>query len=311
MLADWSVRRLVTDDDRWALVTTPTLGVPDVDAASALVNLLNDDDVVRVTSTSYAVAATSPMLANGRDVVLTADVTPPADLSARVETVTQMRLRILDVASMLPDGDERPAAWSTRVDAALSSAVPDDVVNQSFDAIISELDELRRAVQVLDIGTVNLTGTDTPMPLRLQNSSDTPLRVVIDITSSRLVPVDPIEMVVEPGDATVRVPVTPRANGRFPITVDVATPAGGPGGVGVVITAVSASLSGLGRGVGAGLIVILATWWLSHFRRRRRERLAQMRHATLTDDSGIDDTGGIDLDEIRSRRDVDDSSVDT
>jgi len=36
-----------------------------------------------------------------------------------------------------------------------------------------------------------------------------------------------------------------------------------------------------------------------------------MRHATLTDDSGIDDTGGIDLDEIRSRRDVDDSSVDT
>jgi len=311
MLADWSVRRLVTDDDRWALVTTPTLGVPDVDAASALVDLLNDDDVVRVTSTSYAVAATSPMLANGRDVVLTADVTPPADLSARVEAVTQMRLRILDVASMLPDGDERPAAWSAVVDAALSSAVPDDVVNQSFDAIISELDELRSAVRVLDIGTVNLTGTDTPMPLRLQNSSDTPLRVVIDITSSRLVPVDPIEMVVEPGDATVRVPVTPRANGRFPITVDVATPAGGPGGVGVVITAVSASLSGLGRGVGAGLILILATWWLSHFRRRRRERLAQMRHATLTDDSGIDDTGGIDLDEIRSRRDVDDSSVDT
>jgi len=311
MLADWSVRRLVTDDDRWALVTTPTLGVPDVDVASALVNLLNDDDVVRVTSTSYAVAATSPMLANGRDVVLTADVTPPADLSTRVEAVTQMRLRILDVASMLPDGDERPAAWSAVVDAALSSAVPDDVVNQSFDAIISELDELRRAVRVLDIGTVNLTGTDTPMPLRLQNSSDTPLRVVIDITSSRLVPVDPIEMVVEPGDLTVRVPVTPRANGRFPITVDVATPAGGPGGVGVVITAVSASLSGLGRGVGAGLIVILATWWLSHFRRRRRERLAQMRHATLTDDSGIDDTGGIDLDEIRSRRDVDDSSVDT
>ena len=311
MLADWSVRRRVGGDDRWALVTTPTLGVPDVDVAAALVNLLNDDEVVRVTSTSYAVAATSPMLANGRDVVLSADVTPPADLSARVEAVTQMRLRILDVASMLPDGDGRPAAWSAVVDAALSSAVQDDVVNQSFDAIISELDELRRAVQVLDIGTVNLTGTDTPMPLRLRNSSDTPLRVVIDITSSRLLPVDPIEMVVEPGDLTVRVPVTPRANGRFPITVDVSTPAGGPGGIGVVITAMSASLSGLGRGVGAGLVLILATWWLSHFRRRRRERLAQMRHATLTDNSGIDDTGGIDLDEIRSRRNVDDSSIDT
>ena len=149
------------------------------------------------------------------------------------------------------------------------------------------------------------------MPLRLRNSSDTTLRVVIDVTSSRLLPVDPIEMVVEPGDLTVRVPVTPRANGRFPITVDVSTPAGGPGGIGVVITAMSASLSGLGRGVGAGLVLILATWWLSHFRRRRRERLAQMRHATLTDNSGIDDTGGIDLDEIRSRRDVDDSSIDT
>jgi len=227
-----------------------------------------------------------------------------------VTIVNQMRLRILDVASMLPDDDLRPAQWSAVVDAALSSEVDDEQAAATMAQLLGQFDELRTAVTVLDIGTVNLTGTDTPMPLRLMNSSDTPLRVVISVDSARLLPIEPFETVVAPGEITLRVPVTPRANGRFPVEVDVASPAGGVGGVGMVITASSVSLSGLGRGVAAGLVVVLLTWWFSHFRRRRRSRLDRMRHATLTDDTGIDDTGGIDAADLRQRLDDDTDTVD-
>jgi len=47
--------------------------------------------------------------------------------------------------------------------------------------------------------------------------------------------------------------------------------------------------------------VVLLTWSFSHFRRRRRTRLDLMRHATLPDDTGIDDTGGIDAADLRQR----------
>jgi hypothetical protein len=311
VLADWTVRRHAQPSiTHWAMLSTDDLSPPDPVVAAAIIDLLGDDPAARIEAASYAIGAAAAMRSGDVPVVLTADVIAPNDLTERVTIVNQMRLRILDVASMLPDDDPRPAQWSAVVDAALSSEVDDEQAAATMAQLMGQFDELRTAVTVLDIGTVNLTGTDTPMPLRLMNSSDTPLRVVISVDSARLLPIEPFETVVAPGETTLRVPVTPRANGRFPVKVDVASPAGGVGGVGMVITASSVSLSGLGRGVAAGLVVVLLTWWFSHFRRRRRSRLDRMRHATLTDDTGIDDTGGIDAADLRQRLDDDTDTVD-
>jgi hypothetical protein len=311
VLADWTVRRHAQPSiTHWAMLSTDDLSPPDPVVAAAIIDLLGDDPAARIEAASYAIGAAAAMRSGDVPVVLTADVVAPNDLTERVTIVNQMRLRILDVASMLPDDDPRPAQWSAVVDAALSSEVDDEQAAATMAQLMGQFDELRTAVTVLDIGTVNLTGTDTPMPLRLMNSSDTPLRVVISVDSARLLPIEPFETVVAPGETTLRVPVTPRANGRFPVEVDVASPAGGVGGVGMVITASSVSLSGLGRGVAAGLVVVLLTWWFSHFRRRRRSRLDRMRHATLTDDTGIDDTGGIDAADLRQRLDDDTDTVD-
>lgn len=311
VLADWTVRRHAQPSiTHWAMLSTDDLSPPDPVVAAAIIDLLGDDPAARIEAASYAIGAAAAMRSGDVPVVLTADVVAPNDLTERVTIVNQMRLRILDVASMLPDDDPRPAQWSAVVDAALSSEVDDEQAAATMAQLMGQFDELRTAVTVLDIGTVNLTGTDTPMPLRLMNSSDTPLRVVISVDSTRLLPIEPFETVVAPGETTLRVPVTPRANGRFPVEVDVASPAGGVGGVGMVITASSVSLSGLGRGVAAGLVVVLLTWWFSHFRRRRRSRLDRMRHATLTDDTGIDDTGGIDAADLRQRLDDDTDTVD-
>jgi hypothetical protein len=65
-----------------------------------------------------------------------------------------------------------------------------------------------------------------------------------------------------------------RSNGTFPVTIDLLTPAGDlaiadP----LVLTARVNALTGIGQVLTGGALLVLATWWLSHFRARRRRGL--------------------------------------
>jgi hypothetical protein len=61
----------------------------------------------------------------------------------------------------------------------------------------------------------------------------------------------------------------------------------------VILTARVNNLTGLGRVVTVGLLLVLATWWFTYFKRRRRQRHAHRvadsvgRHpATVSAESG-------------------------
>jgi hypothetical protein len=81
---------------------------------------------------------------------------------------------------------------------------------------------------------------------------------------------------------SVIVPVRARANGTSPVTVEILTPLDQPVTEPVVLTSRVNALTGLGQVLTGGLVIVLLTWWLAHFRSRRRDLAA----AAATDATG-------------------------
>jgi hypothetical protein len=71
-------------------------------------------------------------------------------------------------------------------------------------------------------------------------------------------------------ETSVIVPVEAEANGTSPINLVVSTPAGTALGEPVTLTARVTALTGLGQVLTGGLMLVLLTWWFTHWRNRRR-----------------------------------------
>ena len=81
-------------------------------------------------------------------------------------------------------------------------------------------------------------------------------------------------MTLRPLDETsVIVPVEAKANGTSSINLVVSTPAGDALGEPVTLTARVTALTGLGQVLTGGFVLVLLTWWFTHWRNRRRAEL--------------------------------------
>ena len=76
------------------------------------------------------------------------------------------------------------------------------------------------------------------------------------------------------GETSVNVPVDAEANGTSSINLVVSTPAGEALGEPVELTARVTALTGLGQVLTGGFVLVLLTWWFTHWRGRRRSALA-------------------------------------
>lgn len=269
-----ALRRAGPSTDRWFVISGTDLDVPDADVVGHLARMLADDPTVDPAPLSTAAATTGRMTDTaGRTVVISWSGGPDVDLSPRMGTIDSLRALIFDIASLLPEDDPRIATWELEVDGLFSAAAGDDTITAVADGIRSEADAIRSAV-VLPVGTsFTLTDRNTPLPLLIENKGPVPLRIGVRIVSDKLdVPADPVEVVLRPGSNTVRIDVTSRTNGRFPVSVEVTSPAGNPVTEPVTISARVNSVSGLGRLVAVGLVLVLSSWWYSHLRRSRTRR---------------------------------------
>jgi hypothetical protein len=73
------------------------------------------------------------------------------------------------------------------------------------------------------------------------------------------------------GSVDVVVDVVARANGRFPVDVSFTSPDGVHKiGQTIRVGARVTAISGLGQLVSGAAVLILATWWVAHWRARKR-----------------------------------------
>ncbi|MEY2973902.1 MAG: hypothetical protein RIR49_322 [Actinomycetota bacterium] len=266
-----AMRRTGPMTDRWYVISGTDLQVPDAEVVGHLARMFADDPTVTPAPLSAAVRTIGAMVDDsGRPIVITWGSGPEVDLTDRLPTVDSLRAVVFDVSTVLPDDDPRITEWVRGVDRLFSAGVDDAEVATEADRIRAEVSTVRAAIVLPARTSFTLTDRDTPLPLLIENRGSVPLRIAVRLVSDRLdVPPDPVEVVVRPGSNTVRVDVTARTNGTFPVAVEILSPAGNRLIEPVTLTARVNSVSGLGRLVAVGLVLVLLSWWYSHLRRSR------------------------------------------
>ncbi len=157
---------------------------------------------------------------------------------------------------------------------------------------MAEADAIRGSVTPPDPFTFTLTGRSGDIEIQLANTSRDPLTVILRASSPKLSFPGSTDPTVGPADAdagdhtitlrpndkqSVVIPVRAKSNGTSPITVQLLTPAGEEIGEPVTITATVTAFTGLGQVLTAGLVLVLLTWWATHWRSRRRAALSDVR----------------------------------
>ena len=257
---------------RSLVLTTPDLTAPDARLLAALEDLVATTPSLRFTAASSLIGLTDTQ--RDGDAPMTAAL--PDDgwpsLTQRVELIDATAVRMAGVASMLPPDDPRSAEWANELDGLISTGYSDTEVEAATRSLIAEAEALEKSVGLPEPFTFTLTGRNGTIEIRLANTGDEPLNVVMQLESSKVAfPEGDQPVRLNPNDeTTIIVPVEARSNGTSPITLTVTTPAGSMLGEPVTLTSRVTGFTGLGQLLTGGFILVLLTWWFSHWRAKRR-----------------------------------------
>lgn len=209
--------------------------------------------------------------------------TDVTDLGARSDELTDLETEVRATSAMTPADDPRRDVWTSNLLTAMSSTMSDGEFDAYVRGVKAGLRQLRQQVKVPGALTFTLGGRESDLRLQIHNDSSTPLTVLVSISSAKLqLPGEPRLVTVPAGaSADVVVPVVARANGTFPIDVQLLTPDGAVRvGRPITLTARVSAIAGLGQVVSGAAVLILASWWVSDWRNRRRNR-------TSPDEAGL------------------------
>jgi hypothetical protein len=266
-----------TPPERSVLLTTPSLLPPDLRLLSALETVAETTTSVRFTPASELIGVTDVQLDDAMPVTVELPQVAGPPLADRIERLDSAALTMLSAASMLPADDPRPAEWSTQLEALISTGYSDEEVETTTASLVAEADEIKSAVVMPEPFTFTLTGRSGPIEIRLGNTSSEPLDVLMRLESTKVDFPDGDQVVtLRPNDETsVIVPVEARSNGTSSIELSISTPAGEQLGDPVSLTSRVTGFTGLGQLLMGALILVLLTWWFSHWRARRRQDAEQ------------------------------------
>lgn len=278
VFAELTATRLqLHDATRVAILSAPKFTVPDADVLGMLEQIVAEHPDFHFERLSFVATATDTFRLDGEPVaVALPDIAGP-DIADRSLRLSATRLELAKVASMLPDDDPRPGDWHGDLDRWLSTAFENADIDERIDDLLEALDRIPASIVQPEPFTFTLTGDASDISIRITNAGDTPLTVVLTAEASKLTfPDGDREITLHPGVNTVTVPVRTRSNGTFPVTFELLTPVGRElVGEPLVLTARVNALTGLGQVLTGGAVIVLASWWFSHLRTRRRRRLSE------------------------------------
>ena len=277
----YAIRHQQGPADRSMVLSGIGFGVPDAEVVAVIERLASADRAVEFRPLSAAALITDIQRFGDEEVWVRWSGAPETDLRPRVDAVDTARARIADIAPMLPADDPRVAQWASRLEGSYSSFVSPAEAAATTARVAAELDAIVAAIVLPETPIFNLTGADTPLPVSIENRGDTPLEVIVQLVSSRLEAPAGQRVVLPVGSTTLRIEVSAIGTGTFPILVEILSPTGTRLGPEITLTARSNSVTGLGRTVAVGLVLVLLSWWLSHLRRARTKRVAQRLDASV------------------------------
>jgi hypothetical protein len=135
---------------------------------------------------------------------------------------------------------------------------------------------IRERTQLIDTPadqTVTLTSQSGRIPVSIRNRMGIPARVRLQLSSDRLEFPEgsQIDIELDQEITTVEVPVRARTTGSFQMAVAVTSPDGVLAVTASEITIRSTAISSVGVVLSIGAGLVLLTWWLRHWRERRRD----------------------------------------
>jgi hypothetical protein len=274
------------------LIGTDGLGLPDPTTLAEITKLITTTSGLAVSTVSQISATTDTLLIDGDEVTVNLPATTPADISARITMQTSLRASGAQVASMLTEGDPRPAAWQAALDSLPSSAVTDTRATQISDSLQAQYAAIRSAVEPPPGLDFTLTGRTGTIRLKFHNSADYPVNVIVRLgaASNKLIfPPEHPRTLAANADTEIKIQIQARSNGSFPVYLTVLAPldTAGTNPLAPVrrFKATVIALSGLGNLVTGAALLILLSWWLRHIqtsRRRKATIAARSRHPVST-----------------------------
>jgi hypothetical protein len=196
--------------------------------------------------------------------------------TSRAETLAHLRSAVTSTSSMLPGTDQRPDRWRALTLVYPATNLTDDAREEYVDQLEGEMGVVRGEVTVEAPDRVSLGGRHSKVPVTLVNSGSTPRSVRVRLSSPKLELAQPDTVVEIVDRETFEIDVEAKTNGVFPVTVELLTPEGDRAAIGpkVTFTVQATALTGLGQFISGALVLVLATWWIQHWRARRRANAA-------------------------------------
>ncbi len=278
-----AARQQLIDDDqvpsrRGITLAMPDLSLPATSTLDAIVSLLAATPGLSATTLDDLAVHTDRLVDDGDLVIVGLPATVNGSLATRLAPLADVAAEAAATASMLPTADPRPAEWTRILDLIPTSALTDAQVTLIIADLKQQLVAIRNSVAVPPGYSFTLTGRRTPVRIKLHNLSDTPLTVRVRMTSSKLLFPDGDQTVTLPPQSffDVEIPIEVRSNGRFPVTLEVFTPAADIAlAPPVPLIARVTTISGLANLITGAFLLVLTTWWARHVRQNRRRRAAQ------------------------------------
>ncbi len=264
------------------LLARPDGGAIDPELTSWLLQLLVQVEGVRLVAPSELSTIMDDQLVDGSPKPLTLPTTTSENPTARFDLVDAVGAEAFAMADLLPSGDPSVAAWSTVLDAMPSTAVSEATAASMVDALRAEFAVYRDGVRSSPF-PFTLTGRSADVPVQVENTTDTDLTVRLHLTGAKFrFGDDPVVTIPAQSQLDVTIHVESLSNGKSQVILRFYTPNTDTQiGDDVILTANVRALTGLGQLItGAGLLV-LATWWVRHWRvarRRRRTDAVSPRH---------------------------------
>jgi hypothetical protein len=263
--------------DRHLLLSTNTGALPDRSIMVPLLLALGRAPQLTVVGLASAAPA---------DETTTALVLPRStrvDVGQTRDVMAKLRGDVLSTATMLPIDAPQRNMWGSSLLATSADTLSADEFALYVRGLRTQMRLLRLMVSVPDSLTFTLGSKLSDLRLQVRNDADIELSVNVSLSSAKLqFPEGPQRVTIAAKSAVdLVIPVQARANGRFPLNVILTTPDGiTQVGKPTLLTARVSALAGLGQVVTGAAILILLSWWIAHWRGRKRAQ-AVRKHPAL------------------------------